>query len=359
MRPQNLNCATNGWLPVCRCSRRRGIITMMNTRFGMKVLAAPLVLGFALACSDGDSTVVLTLAHSATRTSLIGRTAEEFARRANEQLVGRARVDVFESSLLGSDEIVLQKLKLGTVDLALNSTVMSSVVDEFALFEMPYLVRDRQHMQAIGEQIFWPFIGAPSEAAGYRVLALWENGFRHITNDVRPIETPLDLRGLKLRTPTSPWRMRLFESFGANPSPLPFQDLFLALQTGMMDGQENPLSNIVGGSLQEVQTYLTLTGHLYSPAFLVVSSAKFAQLPNDVQRILEETARATQAFALFEGARADSVLLQRLRESGMQINEANRESFARASIPIYDAFGEFVDGGRQLIDSVLALADGR
>ncbi len=331
----------------------------MNHCSGLKLHVPLSMLIFSLGCGNSSSTIGLTLAHSASQTSLIGRTATEFARRANEQLVGRARVDVYESSLLGSDEIVLQKIKLGTVDLGLNSTVMSSVVDEFALFEMPYLVQDRQHMQLIGEHVFWSFVGAPAEAAGYRVLALWENGFRHVTNNVRPITTPRDLRGLKLRTPASPWRMRLFESFGANPSPLPFQDLFLALQTGMMDGQENPLSNIVGGSLHEVQTFLTLTGHLYSPAFLVVSTEHFARLPEDIQRILAETARATQAFALSEGARADSVLIERLRDFGMEINEADRESFANASLPIYEAFGDFIDGGRELIDSVLTLGGTR
>lgn len=314
-----------------------------------------LVAGLVVACGQGSDTLELTLAHSAAPTSLIGRTADEFARRANRRLGDRATVVVFSASMLGADEVVLQKLKLGTVDLGLNSTVMSSVVDEFALFEMPYLIHSRDHMRRVEEAVFWPSIAPRAEARGYHVLALWENGFRHMTNNLRPIFTPDDLRGMKVRTPGSPWRMRLFETYGANPSPLQFHDLFLALETGMMDGQENPLSNIVGGSLHEVQTYLTLTGHLYSPAFLVASADHFAALPAEVRAILEEEARATQAFALASGAEADSVLLARLRGAGIQVNEPDRSSFERASRPMYVAFGEAVAGGLALIDSAMAV----
>lgn len=313
------------------------------------------VAGLVVACGPGSDSIELTLSHSAAPSSLIGRTADEFARRANLRLGDRATVVVFSASMLGADEVVLQKLKLGTVDLGLNSTVMSSVVDEFALFEMPYLIRSRDHMRRVEEAVFWPSIAPRAEARGYRVLALWENGFRHMTNNLRPILTPDDLRGMKVRTPGSPWRMRLFEAYGANPSPLPFHDLFLALQTGMMDGQENPLSNIVGGSLDEVQTYLTLTGHLYSPAFLVASAEHFAALPEEVRTILEEEARATQAFAMAAGAEADSVLLAQLRDAGIQVNEPDRSSFERASRTMYLAFGEAVSGGLSLVDSAMAV----
>lgn len=307
-------------------------------------------------CGERPQTINLTLAHSAAPNSLIGRTADEYARRVNQRLAGSARVDVYPSSQLGSDEIVLQKLKLGTVDLAANSTVMSSVADELALFEMPYLVEDRDHMRRISDELFWPVISRRVEQVGYRIIGLWENGFRHVTNNIRPIQTPDDLRGLKLRTPTSPWRVRLFETFGARPSPLPYQDLFMALQTGLMDGQENPLSNIAGASLNEVQDYLTLTSHVYSPAYLVVSVARFAGLPQHVQRALDETARSMQEFAFVSGARTDSIILAGLEQAGMIVNRPDRGRFLAASGGVYADFGTRVPGGKELIDSALALA---
>lgn len=321
-------------------------------------MAVGIVVGVMLAaCSGHDAALELKLAHSAAPNSLIGRTADEFARLANERLGDRAKVVVFPASQLGSDETVLQKIRLGSVEIGANSSVMSSVADEFALFEMPYLVRDRDHMRRIEEAVFWPHVEPSAEAHGYRVLALWENGFRHITNSVRPIFTPADLAGLKIRTPGSPWRVRLFTALGASPSPLPYQDLFVALQTGMMDGQENPLSNIAGASLDEVQTYLTLSAHLYSPLFVVVSAQRFATWPEEVRKALITAARATQDFAYQAGAEEDERLLAELREAGMQVNEVDRASFEAASRPIYQAFAEQVPRAGAWIDTILALGD--
>ncbi len=328
-------------------------ITSSHLRLTLAVAVAGL-LGGTLGC-DRRGTPELKLAHAASPGSLVALCADEFARRANQRLGDRAKVIVYAAGTLGSDELVLQKLKLQTVDIGVNSTVMSSVVDEFALFEMPYLVQDRDHMRRIERAVFWPILAPRAEAHGYRVLALWENGFRHLTNDTRPIVTPNDLQGLKLRTPGSPWRMKLFQTLGAKPSPLPFHDLFLALRTGMMDGQENPLSNIVGGSLYEVQSYLTLSAHLYSPAFVVMSAAGFRALPEEVQTVLEEAAKATQAFAFSMAEELDSRLLEQLRASGMQVNEPDRASFAAASRPMYDEFGAKVPRGREMIETARAL----
>ena len=319
------------------------------------LMAVGMLLSLA-ACGGGDAPLEVRLAHSAPPQSLIALSADEFARRANERLGDRARVVVYGSAQLGGDELVLKKLKLGTVHIGINSTVMESVVDEFALFEMPYLVQDREHMLRIERDVFWSALAPRAEAAGFKILAVWENGFRHITNNTRPIVTPADLRGIKVRTPSSPWRMQLFRGYGASPSPLPFSDVFLALQTGLMDGQENPLSNVITAGLHDVQRYLSLTGHVYSPAYVAVGAEPWAELPADVRQILQESARATQEFAFATAERLDATFLEELRASGMVVNEADRASFARASQAIYQEFGTAVPGGRQLIESVLALA---
>jgi TRAP-type C4-dicarboxylate transport system substrate-binding protein len=133
---------------------------------------------------------------------------------------GVAEIEVYHSSQLGNDSELLQKLRLGTVDFALPSTIMSSVADEFGMFELPYLVKDREHMKRIEEQIFWPTLAPIAEQKGYNILAVWENGFRHITNNVRPIVKPEDLKGIKLRTPSGVWRVRMFELYFESPSPM-------------------------------------------------------------------------------------------------------------------------------------------
>jgi tripartite ATP-independent transporter DctP family solute receptor len=308
------------------------------------------------ACAGAGGPLEIRFGHVGAPGSLFALSAEEFARVANERLGDRAQVVVFGSSQLGGDELLLQKLKLGTVELALPSSIMSSFVAEFGLFEMPYLVQDREHMRRIEQEIVWPELAPRAEAAGYEILAVWENGFRHVTNNVRPIVTPADLRGIKLRTPRGVWRVRMFQSFGANPTPMALSEVFVALQTGVMDGQENPFAQIHASRFQEVQDYLSLTGHVYTPAFVAAGTTRWSRLPEDVRAVLEQAARDTQAFVYETGARLDSELLDALREAGVQINEIDRASFLEASRDIYDEFGREVEGGRELAERARALA---
>ena len=133
--------------------------------------------------------------------------AEEFTRLANERLAGKARIKFFGSAQLGDDKQLMQKLKLGTVHIGLPSSTMSSVADEFGIFEMPFLVKDRAHLTQIENELFWDEIAPAAEKKGYKLIRLWENGVRHITNNKRPIYRPEDLSDLKLRTPKSKWRV--------------------------------------------------------------------------------------------------------------------------------------------------------
>ena len=184
--------------------------------------------------------------------SLFAASADEFAKRANEKLGDKAKVVVFGSSQLGGDTELMQKLRLGTVEFAIPSTVMSSAVDAFGMFEMPYLVKSRDHMKKIEAEVVWPALAPLAEAKGYKLLAVWENGFRHITTNTKPIVTPADLAGMKLRVPQGKWRVKMFQAYGANPSPMALSEVFVALQTGVMDGQENPLTQIYSSKFQEV-----------------------------------------------------------------------------------------------------------
>ena len=156
--------------------------------------------------------------------SIFATSAEEFAKQANAKLGAKAKVVVFGSSQLGGDKELLQKLKLGTVDMALPSTVMSSETDLFGVFEMPYLVKDRAHMARIEKEVFWPKLAPEAEKKGLKVIAVWENGYRHVTNSKRPIDVPTDLQGIKLRVPEGKWRVRMFQDYGANPSPMKFSE---------------------------------------------------------------------------------------------------------------------------------------
>jgi len=250
---------------------------------------------------------------------------------------------------------MIQKVKLGTLDMAVPSTVMSSEVDLIGIFEMPYVVKDRAHMGRIEKEIFWPKIEPEVEKKGLKVIAIWENGVRHITNNRRPINTPADLKGIKLRVPEGKWRVKMFQEYGANPSPMKFSELFTALQTGVMDGQENPFTQIYSAKLHEVQKFLSLSGHVYTPAYVTVGAKRWASLPADVRQVLEETAKETQAYVYQVAAKDENDLLVKLKASGIQVNEVDKDSFVAASKGIYEEFGKEVPGAKELIDRSIAL----
>jgi len=295
------------------------------------------------------------LGHVGEPGSLFQKSADEFAKRANAKLAGKAKVVVYGSSQLGGDKEMIQKLKLGTLDMALPSTVMSSEVDLVGIFEMPYLVKDREHMKRIEKDVFWPMLEPAIEKKGLMVLAVWENGTRHITNNKRPIRVPDDLHGIKLRVPEGKWRVKMFQAYGANPSPMKFSELFTALQTGVMDGEENPLTQIYSAKLQEVQKYLSLSGHVYTPAYLTVGTTHWKTLPADVRKVLEDTAKETQAFVYQTAAKDEEDLLGKLKQAGMQVNDVDKDAFVKASTSIYDEFSKEVPGAKAAIDKANAL----
>jgi TRAP-type transport system periplasmic protein len=321
----------------------------------MKVRQLGTLAACLVAATAAFAQTEIKLGHVGEPGSIFAVSSEEFARRANAKLGNKAKVVVFGSSQLGGDKEMLQKAKLGTVDMVVPSTVMSSEVDLFGVFEMPYLVKDRKHMGRIEKELFWPKIAPETEKKGLKVLAVWENGYRHVTNNKRPINVPDDLKGLKLRVPEGKWRVKMFQAYGANPSPMKFSEVFTALQTGVMDAQENPFTQIYSAKFQEVQKYLSLTGHVYTPAYVVVGSKKWATFPADVRKILEDTARETQAFVYEFAEKDDTALLEKLKAAGMQVNTPNKDAFIAASKPVYDDFAKEVPGSKEIIDRAIAL----
>lgn len=299
----------------------------------------------------------LKLAHIGEPDSLYQKTAEEFAKRANAKLGDKANVSIYGASQLGSDKDILQKLKLGQVQLWLASTIMSSVSPEFGVFEMPYLIKDRAHMKrvvaALGDKVFTP----AAKAKGVLLLGTCENGFRHITNNVKPIVKPEDLAGIKLRVPQGEWRVKMFRAYGANPSPLAYGEVFTALKTGVMDGQENPFAQIWGGKFHEVQKYLSLSGHVYTPLWIAASPSGFGALPADVQKALADAARETEGVCLDIGAKLDDELLANMTKGGtLKVNEVDKSAFIAASKSVYEEFGKSLKGGAELVGDIQALA---
>lgn len=318
------------------------------------LFAATAAIGLASSAFAAD--ITLKFGHVGSPGSLFEASVNNFAECANSSLGGKVEVQAFGSSQLGKDKELLQKLKLGQVDFALPSSVMSSVSDVFGIFEMPYIIRDRDHMRRVQDAMMDTFQGAAQDN-GYHIVGLAENGFRHITNNTRPINVPADLEGIKLRTPNGVWRLKMFKEYGANPTPMAFSDVFTALQTGVMDGQENPYAQIASAKFQEVQKYLSITGHVYTPAYILASQKHFSKLPEDVQAGLAACANSTQDFTYETAAQLETDLLDVIKAAGVEVNDADKGAFVDASAPIYKAFADEVEGGQDMIDLVLGLAN--
>ena len=317
------------------------------------ISVASVVLGVPAAALAADP-VSLRLGHVGFPNSLFDISANEFAKRANQELKGKVDVKVFHSSQLGSDEQMLKGVRVASPEMFLPSTVMSTVEPRFGVFEMPYLITSREHMKKVADTKAVQdalFKGLPGK--GMRVLAVWENGFRHITNNSRPIAKPDDLKGIKLRVPSGVWRVRMFQAYGANPTPMAFGELYSALQAGVMDGQENPLAQIWSGRLHEVQKHLSLSGHVYTPAYLIIGEDTWKKLPADVQKGLTRIASQMGDFARSEGARLDKELIGQMK--ALQINEVDKEAFIKASEKVYQQFATEVPGGAQLVKTIQGL----
>lgn len=326
---------------------------MKHFTTGMAAGALVATLSFAAAPALADTYIV---AVGASSNSLQGRSAAKFSEDLQARLGDAHTVEFYADGQLGDEKELLQKLRLGTVQFTLVSSIMTNVAPEFALFDMPFLVQSREHLKAIDTEIVQTDLAPKAEEGGLKVLSTWENGFRQITNSVRPINTPADLEGLKIRTPSSEWRVAMFKEWGANPTPMSFSEVFVALQTGTMDGQENPLTNITGANFQEVQKYLSMTGHVYSPTYLTTGLETWNTLPAEVTTAVAEVAAAVQDWALAEGENADNSLLDKVKAAGVEVNTADKAAFIAASAPVYEAFAEQVEGGAELVSRAQALA---
>ncbi|MDC0375894.1 TRAP transporter substrate-binding protein [Pelagibacteraceae bacterium] len=306
--------------------------------------------------TSASQALELKFGHVGKPGSLFAESVENFAKIANAKLGSKAKVTVFGSSQLGNDKAGMQKLKLGTVDMWLPSSVMASIHDEFGVFDMPFIIKDRNHMMKVEKSVL-PKMAKNLEAkTGYQFIGVWENGFRHITNNVRPINVPTDLKGIKLRTPKSKWRLKMFQSYGANPTPMAFSEVFTALKTGTMDGQENPYAQIASAKFQEVQKYLSITSHVYTPAYVAVHKDHYSKLPADVRKILEAAAKENQKFVYKRAAELEKSLLGVIKKAGVKVNTANNAAFVKASKGVYDQFASEVATGAGLVKEISALA---
>jgi tripartite ATP-independent transporter DctP family solute receptor len=265
----------------------------------------------------------------------------------------KVKIDVYPSTQLGNERDMVEGLQLGTIDFVVTSTgPLGGFVPRIFVVDLPFLFRDREHAYkvldgSIGRELLDAF-----SAKGIRGLAFWENGFRQMTNSVRPIEKPEDLKGIKIRTMENKVHLSAFRAFGASPTPMAWSEVYTALQQKTIDAQENPIAIIYFQKIYEVQKYLALTGHFYSPAPLLMSLKAFNNLPENIQKIMLDTAMdcATYERNLLRDNEAKQ--LAEIKAKGMLVTLPNKKPFQAAAATVYKEFeSQF---GKEIIDRIIA-----
>jgi TRAP-type C4-dicarboxylate transport system substrate-binding protein len=293
----------------------------------------------------------LTVIHAGPPGSLYEISADEFARRVNRRLPESYQVAPLADVAAGDGPALLDAVTGGRADFALASSAMLTISDRFAIFELPYLIRSRAQVRAIRRALLEPYLQPAARNKGFTIIGLWEDGFRHITNDLQPLPHPRDLSGLSLAVPDNGWRARLFQSLGADPVPMAARDLADALGEQRIDGQEAPLADIAARNLHKTQRHLTLSDHLYSPAFLVMREARLQALPRVVREVIASEAAAMEGWVQKRAIAMESDLVDRLDRT-MEVGHADTEAFQAASRSLYGVFVRRVPGGAKMIESL-------
>lgn len=307
---------------------------------------------------SGEETFTLTIANVTGPETSSGSALEEFATAVEEETDGRVQVTLHQSGTLGGETETLEQLQSGSINgmLAQAISLMQSQAPALAVEELPFLFPSQEAAYQAVDGEFGELVSQELRSIGLEPLAYWENGYRHFTNNTTPIETPEDMEGLQFRSAESEIRISMFESLGASAIPMPFPEVYTGLEQGTIDGQENPLNTFASAGFQEVQEYLTLSGHIWSAAPLFVSADWWETVPEDLQEIISEQAMEYRLVNRERVQESDEELLAELEEAGMTINEVDTSLFQEATKEVWDewedAIGpEFMDLAEEIRDS--------
>lgn len=320
----------------------------------MKNFVAAAVLGLVLAAPAAAQEI--KIGYALAEESHYGAGAKAFEESLKNSLGDQFTFRHFPSSGLGGEREVLEGLQLGTVEMTIASDgTLSNFVPEVGVLGIPFLLRDKDHARAVLDGEIGDEMLAKFENAGLHALAWGEQGFRHITSNRGPIETPADLEGLKIRTMENPVHIEAFRALGAAPTPMAWPEVIGALQQGAIDGQENPLSVIVSAKLNEVQKNLTLDGHVYSSTIILVSPSLWGNLDDEQKAAFEKAADDAVVAMRAYVDEVDASGVAQMQEAGMTVNELSAEqkaAFREALAERYKAYeAQF---GKELMDRIQA-----
>lgn len=257
-----------------------------------------------------------------------------------EKTNGAVSVDHFGSSQLGGERDLIEGLQLGSVQMCCISTApLSGFTDSFLVFDLPFIFETNEQARAVMDSDVGTEILNSVEDQGLVGVCWFENGFRNVTNNVRPINKPEDLKGLKIRTMENQMHMAAFQIMGADPTPMAMGEVFTALQQGTIDGEENPVPIVESNKLDEVQKYNSLTGHLFSPAPVFISKDYYDGMPEEYQKAVMEAGKESVDYQREQIDEQTASGIEVMKErTGMETNEVDKSLFKDATAPLYDQY---------------------
>jgi len=299
-----------------------------------------LMVAIALTGAFGQKVYELKLAHADSTDPTVSRKQAQalaFASLVNSRSGGRLVVKVYGAGSLGAEREYVEGIKAGTVEAGIASGVVANFFPAAAVTDIPFLFPTSQVAWDVMDGPFGDKLRAMFlKETGMRALAFAEVGFRHFTNNVRPIKTPADLKGLKIRVQETPVYVNMLKAVGASPTPVAWTETYTALQTGVVDGQENPVGSILSGKIYEVQKYVSLDGHVYGVDWFIINEKFFKSLPEDLQYIVLDSAQASGTVGRGVLTYINAAGIQTLVDNKLQIyspTDQDMEQFKKAMQP--------------------------
>jgi len=280
---------------------------------------------------------------------------EKMAAEMNEKSNGRIKATAYPSGQLGNLRSMTESVQMGTLEMATQSAGgLAAFYPAMGVLELPFAYRSHQHVYnvvdgPIGQELNEKF----REKTGIRIVSYFMNLYRHVTNNVRPIVVPDDLKGLKIRVPETPTVKMAIEAAGGNPVPMVWGEVYTALQNKTIDGQENPIVIIWASKIYEVQKYLSLTGHVYSPTLIMINDDFYQSMPEDLQEIVQTAAKNAAEWNRVELEKMEADLLNKLKEQGMEINEVDQEPFRKMMSSAWDELLEKAPEAKDYLKRIL------
>jgi tripartite ATP-independent transporter DctP family solute receptor len=283
--------------------------------------------------------------------------AREFARLVKEGTGGEIDIRIYPGGQLGSGEReIVEGLQVGTIDLVVTSTgPLSNFCPDMGVVDLPFLFLDYEHVDKVLDGELGRELLDGLEAAQLKGLAFMENGFRNFTNSVRPLRSPADFKGLKFRTMENPVHLASVRALGAQAVPMSWGEVYTSLQTGVIDGQENPVAVIHDFKLNEVQKYMSLTGHFYSPAPLIMSLKKFQSLKPEWQDLFLKAAAEAARFERKVIRENEQDQIEDLKSWGMEIITVDKEPFVKAEQVVYERFFEQSPHWERIVQTIRSM----